>query len=204
MQTITELAVLTAGLQEKLNQAMANLTHQPVQLSLQEGGLISIKEVHQLVAGSEQASTAIYIPIMGEVTGDIFLFMPQLAAQATADLMIGNPVGTTTMITDFESSALKEMGNITTGVIVTEIANLLKISMMLTVPNLATDMIGALIDQVLIEYGETADELLILRFPFVITKETASIEGSFVLFFDKVSSDLIMKAIKNIGGTIRG
>jgi chemotaxis protein CheC len=197
MEVISELGSLTTSLQQKLNEAMHSLTRQTVNLSLQESGVLTIPEVHKWLNSPNQAYTAVYVPIMGEVTGDIFVFLPEQSALALADIMIGNPIGTTSIISEFEGSALKEMGNITTGVIVTEIANALKISMMLTTPNLATDMVTALVDQVLIEYGEVSEELLALKFPFEINPEGSKIEGSFILFFDKASSDLITQKLTN-------
>jgi hypothetical protein len=59
----------------------------------------------------------------------------------------------------------------------------------LTVPNLATDFASALIDQVLIEYGETANTLLAINFPFTI--KSINTEGSFLLLFDQAASNLI-------------
>lgn len=197
MEVISELTSLTTSLQQKLNEAMHSLTRQAVNLSLQESGVLTIPEVHSWLNSPNQAYTAVYVPIMGEVTGDIFVFLPEQSALALADIMIGNPIGTTSIISEFEGSALKEMGNITTGVIVTEIANALKMSMMLTTPNLATDMVTALVDQVLIEYGEISEKLLALKFPFEITPEGSKIEGSFVLFFDKASSDLITQKLSS-------
>jgi chemotaxis protein CheC len=197
MEVISELTGLTTSLQQKLNEAMHSLTRQAVNLSLQESGVLTIPEVHDWLHAENQAYTAVYVPIMGEVTGDIFVFLPEQSALALADIMIGNPPGTTSIISEFEGSALKEMGNITTGVIVTEIANALKISMMLTTPNLATDMVTALVDQVLIEYGEVSEKLLALKFPFEISPEGNKIEGSFILFFDKASSDLITQKLTN-------
>lgn len=197
MEVISELTSLTTSLQQKLNEAMHSLTRQAVNLSLQESGVLTIPEVHSWLNSPNQAYTAVYVPIMGEVTGDIFVFLPEQSALALADIMIGNPIGTTSIISEFEGSALKEMGNITTGVIVTEIANALKMSMMLTTPNLATDMVTALVDQVLIEYGEISEKLLALKFPFEIAPEGTKIEGSFVLFFDKASSDLITQKLSS-------
>jgi chemotaxis protein CheC len=198
---INDLSRLTAALQTKLSEALTNLTRQQVSLSLDKCGIVSIIKMHEWLKKPEEAITTVYIPIMGEVTGDIFVFLPIESAQALSDLMMGQPVGTTSFISEFEASALKELGNITTGVIVTEIANMLKISMMLTVPNLATDMAGALIDQVLIEYGETADQLLAFNFPFTISVQEKTIMGSFILFFDKASSDTINQKLTSPNAT---
>lgn len=197
METVDELQRLTQNLEVKLTEAMSNLTRLKVELKLKDGGMINIVEVQKWLSNTEAASTTIYIPIMGDVVGDIFLFMSNNSTNMFVDLMMNRPIGTTMFLSEFEKSALQELGNITTGVIVTEIANMLGLSMMLTVPNLATDMVGALVDQVLIEYGETSNELMALNFPYSVTVEDKTAEGCFLLFFNKASSDLIVEKLKS-------
>lgn len=186
---------LTKSVQQKLNDALASMVNRDVDFEIKKQGIITIPEVHNLVDQSGTNVTSVYIPIMGDVVGDIFIFLPEQAGRNLADLLIGNEQGTTKIIGDFEMSALKEVGNITTGVIVTELADELKLSMMLTTPNLATDMVGALVDQVLIQYGETSNDLLAIEFKFKI--KDLEIEGSFLLLFDEEASVLIKKKIKN-------
>ena len=179
---------LTASLEPKLKSATASLLQQEVELNLQKTGVLDIAEVHDHVDTMGKV-TAIYLPIMGDVVGDIFTFLPDESANHVVDLMMGNSLGTTKLIGEFETSALKEFGNITSGVIVTELANSLNISMILTVPNLATDMVGALVDQVLIEYGASGTNLLAIEMQFVVSDH--QIDGTFLTLFDQNTSDLI-------------
>jgi chemotaxis protein CheC len=180
---------LIAIIQDKVNSAVATLVNRPITLTIEHHGIIQIPEVHNRVSQMSGQVTTVYIPLTGEVYGDIFLFLPGSSAPAMADLMLNNPAGTTKVISEFESSALKEMGNITSGSIVTELANSLHLSMMLTTPNLATDMPGALVDQVLIQYGEISNDLLAIELSFSIPDNEVS--GSFFLLFDQESSETI-------------
>lgn len=196
METITQLDQLVNSIQTKLNDALGSLMQKSVSLQLKQSGLMPITEAQKLLENIPGRVTAVYIPIIDNVTGDIFVFLPSELANNLADILIGNPLGTTNVIGDYESSALKEFGNITFGVIVTEIANQLKLPMMLTVPNLATDMANALLDQVLIEYGETAMDMLAIQMPFTI--ENIPLEGNFLILFDKASSDAIAARLSGI------
>ena len=178
---VTGLDGLANILQQKLSGALSSVVGQPVSLQLGHFGLVPLGEI-QRMAG--QASvTAIYIPLMGDLVGDIFLFLDSVGSVVLADLMMGNAPGKTSAIGEFEASALKELGNITSGVIVSELANQLKLSIILTVPNLVSDFAQAVIDQVLIAYSENDSEALAVYLPFVIEGHAAS--GSFLLLFDK-------------------
>lgn len=189
METVDQLNQLVKQIQGRLNDALLSLTRKPVNIKLKTSGLMPITEAHKLLDNVPGQVTAVYIPIIGDIIGDIFVFLPGEMANNIADLLIGKLPGTTRVIGEFESSALKEFGNITFGVIVTELANSLKMPMMLTVPNLATDMASALMDQVLIEYWENSPDMLAIQMPFVI--ENVILEGNFIILFDKKSSDLI-------------
>jgi len=196
MKVDESLNLLTTEIQTKLNDAIASIINKDINFEIKEHGVLTISEVHSLVSSSTSHVTTVYIPLMGDVVGDIFLFLPDQSANYMADLMLGNDKGKTKVLSDFESSALKELGNITTGVIVTELANSLKLSMMLTTPNLATDMAGALVDQVLVQYGETSNDLLAIDFEFSVVSE--EVEGSFLILFDNETSEEIRKKIKKL------
>jgi len=197
METVTQLDQLVANIQSKLNEAIGSITQKTVNLELKHSGLMPIAEAQKLLENTPGQATVIYIPIINEITGDIFVFLPVEMANSIVDLLIGREQGTTKIMGEFESSALKEFGNITFGVIITQIANALKLPMMLTVPNMATDMPHALLDQVLIEYGENASDMLAIQMPF--TLDNISMEGNFLVLFDKKSSDLISQKLVNEG-----
>ena len=197
MQTIPQFEQLNTQIQDRLNLALTNLLHKEISLEVGKCVILPIIEVHDdILNQTETYVMAVYIPIIGDVTGDVFTILPVQSANTVADLMIGNPLGTTNYIGEFETSALKEMGNIATGVIVTEIANMLSISMMLTIPNLANDMAGALIDQVLIEYGANSNDLLAIEFPFKV--KDLDINGNFLMLFDQHSSEAITQKLESL------
>ena len=191
MDTIDSINALSASVQGKLAEALQSVIRSPVNLQLGHSGLVPLKEVKQMIGGA--SATSIYIPLLGDLNGDIFLFIDGLGASVLADLMIGNEAGTTSVVGDFEVSALKELGNITTGVIVAELANQLGLSLMLTVPNIATDFAGAVIDEVLITYAATHTEALAIHMPF--TLEGHIVSGFFLLLFDQTGFEVIIQKL---------
>lgn len=185
---------LVETMQGKLTEGLSSIVRQPVELQLGHIGFVPLPEISSYTGKSSLAS--IYVPLLGDITGDIFLFMGTGEATAMADLMIGNPVGTTTMIGDFEASALKELGNITSGVIVTELANKLQLSIMLTTPNFITDYASAVVDQVLSSYAETSNEAYAIHLPFTV--EGHMVSGFFLILLDKSSLDRMNKQLEKL------
>lgn len=193
-----KLDQLTSSIQNKLNIALSSLTGQTINIALKHHEVVPISSINACINTSEQV-IAVYIPIIGEVKGDLFVLLSTSSAYRLADTMLKQPMGSTQVFTDITSSAIKELGNITSGVIVTEMANLLKMSLMLTVPNLASGQAGAIIDHVLIDYTENSMDCLLIDFPFTI--DTLQIAGNFLIMFDHSSSDKIAKNIMPLNQT---
>ncbi|KKR36214.1 MAG: hypothetical protein UT66_C0001G0038 [candidate division CPR2 bacterium GW2011_GWC1_39_9] len=76
MEASTNLDQLVAKIQAKLNAALESLTRKPVNLVLKTSGLIPIMTAQKLLENAPGSVTAVYIPIVGEVNGDIFVFLP--------------------------------------------------------------------------------------------------------------------------------
>lgn len=190
-----QLDTLARTIQEKLSAGLTSVFQNPVNLQLGHLGLVPLCEIEKFTG--QGSMTSIYIPLLGDVMGDIFLFMGNMEAAAMADLMMGNPAGTTSQIREYEASALKELGNITSGVIITEMANTLQLSMMLTTPNYSSDFATAVVDQVLISYAENGSDAYAMHIPFNV--EGHLISGFFLILFDKMSLDLILSRMVQAG-----
>ena len=75
-----QLNKLVSGIQSKLNEALHSLTRREVNLNLKTSGLMPITEAQKLVQNISGQATTVYIPIMGDVVGDIFVFYLALFA----------------------------------------------------------------------------------------------------------------------------
>jgi len=80
-----QLNKLVSGIQSKLNEALHSLTRREVNLNLKTSGLMPITEAQKLVQNISGQATTVYIPIMGDVVGDIFVFLPGELANGLAD-----------------------------------------------------------------------------------------------------------------------
>ena len=92
-----------------------------------------------------------------------------------------------------EVSALKEIGNILTGAYVNAFSNFTKLNMISSVPALAFDMVGAIVNTVLADLGEVGDYALIIETK--LTTSDSSIDGHFFLVPDSDSLGVILKTL---------
>ena len=143
--------------------------------------------------GPESIVAGIYLPITGDVKGASLLIFPEKIAYALADLLVKRVPGTTHKLTELDKSALKEVGNIICGSFLTVFSNTLKIKIVENVPSLSFDMFGAVVDVIIAEFAQKAEDALVIEVKFVF--EHANIKGYVVLIFGLEEMKAIMKAL---------
>lgn len=143
------------------------------------------REVHQKV-GVRQVAT-VYVPLMGELEGDVFMMMEPRAGRRVVERMLDVDIGKTLVLGEFEISAFKELGNVVMGRLVEVLSRRLGASVMLTTPNWGCDVAGALVDQVLMRYVRDGG-LFVVGLHF---EDDAGIDGDIWVLLKSVSLDVL-------------
>lgn len=87
----------------------------------------------------EDSAVAIHLGVTGAATGDIVLIYERATACAFADLLMVQPIGTTTDLGEIERSALSEMGNVLAGFFLNALADASGLNL---IPSPPTMLIG--------------------------------------------------------------
>ncbi|MGB9826172.1 MAG: chemotaxis protein CheC, partial [Desulfofundulus sp.] len=114
-------------------------------------------------------------------------------AYTLLDIILGRPLGTTSTLDELEQSALQETGNILTGAYLNSLNAFTQLGFRPTVPALAADMAGAVLDYVLAEFGQVADQVLLIETEF--RAEGQEVTGYFFLVPEPPSLDVIFRAL---------
>lgn len=201
MPKITRQAKLTKMTDEAAkfaSKALSKLSGEKVTVEVSKVEITKIQrkfpdiEPETIVAG-------IYLPITGEVKGASLLIFPEKIAYTLCDVLVKRKPGTTRKLTELDKSALKEVGNIICGSFLTVFSNTLKIKIVENVPSLSFDMFGAVVDVIIAEFAQKAQESLVIEVKFVF--EHANIKGYVVLIFGLEEMKAIMKAL-GVGGRL--
>lgn len=136
---------------------------------------IPIGRVAEYAGGPEVEMVGIYLLIDGEMPGQAILMAPLADALRLADMLLGEPEGTTTQLGDLERSALAEAGNLTVSYFLNEIASLTGMSSRPSPPAVMVDMLGAILDVVAVPAAAFADDLVIVETVFKQTQRTVGV-----------------------------
>lgn len=164
LDTILErMAVLAA---ENTAEGLSTMLGRPIRMTVPRLELVPISEVPTLVGGAEQEAVGIYLMVSGDLPGHVMLILPMADALRLADMLMEVPEGTTRAFGTMERSALGEVGNVATCLFLNAIAEASSLEMRPSPPAVMIDMVGAIIDIILVSAGMVSDEILLLEAEF--------------------------------------
>ena len=152
---------------------------------------IPVTEIATIVGGAETMSVGIYLTVSGSADGHLILIYDRKIAAAFVDLLMFQPVGTTTELGDMERSALGEMGNIIGTFFPNALADSTGLDLKPSPPSVMIDMAGALLDVITADILLTADDTYLVETTFAV--EGQEISG---VFFVIPSEDLLSALIE--------
>ncbi len=173
--------------------ALSQLAGRKIIISVPEVKVISLKEVVELVGPPENLAAVVYMNLMGDTQGKSLLIFSKRSAFNLVDILMKRPAGQTKFLREIDCSAIKEVGNILAGAFLTTLADFLNITLIPSVPLLAYDMVGAILEALAIEFGEDTDYIFCIQTEFI--DPTLDIGGSFILVFDRKSLNVITEKI---------
>jgi chemotaxis protein CheC len=134
------------------------------------------------MGGGNLMIVGVYNRILGDMQGGFLLTFPIESAYALADILLKKGMGQTKEIDEMDKSALEEAGNQITWAFINALSKMTNLEFSLSVPRMAVDMAGAIIDFILIELVEVAEYAMVLEILFNDVPET--ITGKFFIIPD--------------------
>lgn len=173
--------------------ALSELIKKKVWISVPEAKIVPLEKIPQEFGGAERMIVGVYLQMQGQITGNILFFFPQETALTLADILMGRPAGTTKVLNEMDQSAIKETGTILAGSCLTALAALTGKEIIPSIPYYAMDMLGALVDFIIINLSQNVDYSLIIGIEF--SEADTKIEGSFLLLPDPGSLEMILNSL---------
>lgn len=186
------LTSITKEATEKASEALLKLTNQQASIEFTKIEVGKVKTVF-LKLDPESVVTGVYLPISGDTQGASLLIFPEKVSHLLCDMLMNREPGTTLKLNEYDKSALNEVGNIILGSILTVLSNNLKLKMIEHMPNFCQDMLGALVDQVIVQFIQKSEEVLIAELVFHFTGN--EVKGYVLLIFE---TEEIKEIIKNL------
>jgi len=173
--------------------ALSQLVGRSVSLSVPKVAVVPFPQISDILGGPEAEVAALYMKVYGDTRGNILIVFPPDNLATLAGQMLGKPVSSLHSPSELERSAMLELGNILSSAYLSAISQLLHISLIPSVPSLAVDMVGAVLEAPILEISRVADTALVLQTEFQDTHN--SFAGHFFLLPDPQSLDTMLDAL---------
>ena len=173
--------------------ALSQIINHRIDMNVPEVSIVPLGEVPDLVGGPEAMVVGVFLRVYGQAPGNILFLLPAESAFYLVDMLMGKKRGETQNLDYLDESALMEIGNILAGAYLNALFNLTKLSLLPSIPALAMDMAGAILNVVLIQLGQMGDHALVIETEFTTDEE--GIKGHFFLVPDPGSLDTILTAV---------
>ncbi|MCL2627809.1 MAG: chemotaxis protein CheC [Oscillospiraceae bacterium] len=177
--------------------ALAGLLDRKIVMSVPEASVVPFSEIVNVLDGPETLVAGVLIDVSGDLNGYILLLLGMKDAMAMVSQALHEPARDTTdpefALTELEQDTLLEIANILVGSFLSAISSFSGLGATPTVPQLAVDMLGAIISIATIEYGTIGDSVLFLNTRF--NDPSGDVNGHFFLIPDYYSYKMLLKAL---------
>lgn len=176
--------------------ALSRMVGKRVSMAVPLVRILPLKDVPDWLGGPEKEVLGVYLTMSGAVTGHILFVMTIDNALKLMKILLGNMAPEKEQILEMDeiaSSAMNEIGNILSSSYLSALADFTGLRLSHSVPAMAVDMAGAIVDLVLIEIARRGDHALLIETEFV--EEENRIQGFFMLIPDSTSLEVILQAI---------
>lgn len=190
MDVLKEVGNIGAG---NAATALSQLLDKPIDMAVPKVQILPFEKIADKVGGPEQIVLAVFFRVEGEAPGNLFFILTPEAGKGLLHRLAGIEASEEEFFNEMEQSALSEIGNILAGSYLSSLADFTQLSMTPTVPGLAMDMAGAILNYGLIQFGEMGDDALLIDTTFLEGKD--EVEGQFFLIPDPESFDKIFKSL---------
>jgi len=175
--------------------ALSQLIGQTIMLRVPRITVTDISQVPDLLGGAEQLVAGITLKVLGDARGAVLLIFPQESIRRLASMLIPGQSEDPAQ-NEMGASLLREVGNILSSAFLNALGGLLNMTLIPSIPMLAYDMAGAVVDEVLIELARDSDLALLVETEFYgHDAGNSSISGHFLLLPDPASLAIMMRAI---------
>ncbi|HNB54156.1 MAG TPA: chemotaxis protein CheC [Anaerolineales bacterium] len=177
LQHITQAGVTRAA------EGFSNMVGEHITTTHPNIRLIPLKDIPDQLGGAENEAVGIYIRVDQGLPGHMMLIMPYQKALKLADLLMGEPEGTTQTLGTIERSALGEIGNLTCSFFLNAASDVTGLHVYPSPPAVLVDMVGAILDVVIALSESKGDHGLLLQTTFL--RHEAEIQADFWIIPDQ-------------------
>ena len=177
--------------------ALAGLLNRRISMSVPDASVVSFNNMVNVLDGPETIVSGMLVDFTGDMSGFIMLLLEMNDAMSIVSQALEEPVRDTSSpdfaLSDLERDTLTEIANILVGSFLSAIGSMSGLRVVPSVPQIAIDMLGAIISIATVEYGKIGDTVLLMKTRF--EDMDGDISGHFFLIPDYKSYSILLNSL---------
>ncbi len=173
--------------------SLSAMLEKPIQMRVPDVRVLEYQQVIDELGGAEKLITGILVPLDGDIKGMMMFLLQESFANVVLNTFLQKNDVNFHTLDETERSTILEIGNIMAGSYLNALSELTGLSMNMAVPSMNVDMLGAILNVMLVEFAEVGDTVLFIDDGFVI--DNVDIKSNIILIPEMESLDTLMKKL---------
>jgi chemotaxis protein CheC len=196
LDLLREVAHIGAG---NASKSLSEITNKRIEVGFPSVDKYEADEITGIIGDKKDTYTSVTIDLYSEISdqedslGRLTLLIKPESARRLAAVMNQQEEEHETL-SEMDISALKEAGNILAGQALGATSDMLDANVVESVPYIQTDMLGSIMDGMVLDMVEENDDLIVFRTKFEAEDE---IEAYFIVIFNERGYNLILDEIQS-------
>ena len=175
--------------------ALSIMLARPVDMDVPKAELVSIYELAEYYGDPLTMVSAVFVRSEGEFTCSLIFIQEEDESRKLVDLLIGQQMGgmdPASVPEEMRDSALTEVGNIILSSFLNAINVLIGGTHSISVPGIAHDMLGSILDVVASIFGQSGEHALIVDTALKVENVEGGISGKVIMLPDPGSLEILL------------
>jgi chemotaxis protein CheC len=192
LDAIREICSIASGTAAN---ALSQVLNKKITMKVPDIQIVPVELATSIMGAPNSIVAGVYSRLLGDFRGGLLLTFPREDVILLVNKLVnsGNEVKVHSL-SELDVSAVSEVGNIISAAFVTAISQIINKTILISVPKLSIDMLGAIVDFILIELAEEAEQALIMKIEFEDIPRTVS--GHFFILPNPGSLEMLLDSIK--------
>jgi chemotaxis protein CheC len=169
--------------------SLSKLLQARIDMSVPKVWLVPLEKLSEALGEYDTVQVALYLKVEGDAPGKAIFVLPIESARVIAQKLLLLSERPDIFNDEMAQSSLQEVGNILVSSFIIALSKFSGVLLHPSIPAMAIDMVGAIIDGVLLEEGIIDDDVLIIDTKLSGVKE---VEGKFFFIPSKGSLDKLL------------
>jgi len=173
--------------------ALSSMLNTKVNMSLPKVEILDFNEALNNVGDPEEVVAAILVEMSGELGGIMLFILTKQFSDEILFRMLGKTESNFFELEEIDSSVLMEIGNIVISSYITAMSSLVNMSVELSVPQLAVNMLGGIMSVPIAMMGQHSDRIMMITGEFKI--DGKALNSNMLLLPDVESLNVLMRKL---------